>query len=51
MVAYRPIAWELVLDEAQKVKLLVWLGAGLAVLWLAVWLLDRKREVKVVANA
>ena len=51
MVAYRPIAWELVLDEAQKVKMLLWLGAGLAVLWLAVWLLDRKREVKVVANA
>jgi hypothetical protein len=51
MVAYRPIAWEMELDQPQKVKLLVWLGAGLAVLWLAVWLLDRKREEKVVANA
>jgi hypothetical protein len=46
LVAYRPLAFDASLDREGKIKLLVWLAAGIVVLCGALWLLGRtKKEV------
>jgi hypothetical protein len=51
LVVYRPLAWETSLDRDGKLKLLLYLGAGIIVVVAVLWALERDRKVQTIETA
>ncbi len=51
LVAYRPLAFDTSLDRDGKLKLLLWLAAGVVVLYGALWYLGRTKKEVALENA